>query len=76
MDLVSSVYTAIVHIAGAINKPVWNLVTNVKNDFRWLLDREDTVWYPSMRIFRQKKVDNWDELFNRVAKELKKVAKC
>ena len=69
LDLVISVDTSIVHVAGALAKPVWTLLS-LMPDFRWLLWREDTPWYPTMRLFRQTSVDDWDSLLQRVAKEL------
>jgi ADP-heptose:LPS heptosyltransferase len=60
LDLVVSVDTSIVHLAGAVAKPVWVLIPHAP-DFRWLLDREDSPWYPTMRLFRQPLgTDKWD----------------
>ena len=70
MDLVISVDTAVAHLAGSMNKKVW-LLLDYAPDWRWGLDSVDTIWYPSMRIFRQQKVGNWNEVMNRVLKELK-----
>lgn len=58
LDLVISVDTAVAHLAGAMAKPVWLLVPFVA-EWRWLLDREDSPWYPTMRIFRQTSRDDW-----------------
>jgi tetratricopeptide (TPR) repeat protein len=58
LDLVISIDTAIVHLAGALAKRVWVLVPR-KSDFRWLLDREDSPWYPTMRLFREPNVGDW-----------------
>jgi tetratricopeptide (TPR) repeat protein len=65
MDLVLSVDTSVTHLAGALGKPTWTLLAYVA-DWRWLLDREDTPWYPNMRLFRQKEPGNWPELIERV----------
>jgi tetratricopeptide (TPR) repeat protein len=69
LDLLISVDTSVVHLAGALGRPVWVLLTG-QPDFRWLLDREDSPWYPSMRLFRQVRRDDWAEVIQRVAREL------
>jgi tetratricopeptide (TPR) repeat protein len=69
LDLIVSVDTALVHLAGAMGKSVWTLLPYAP-DWRWLLDREDSPWYPTMRLFRQKKPGNWDSVLQRVANEL------
>jgi len=61
--------TALVHLAGAMGKSVWTLLPYAP-DWRWLLDREDSPWYPTMRLFRQEKLGNWDSVLQRVADEL------
>ena len=70
LDLIISVDTAFAHLAGAMGKPVWVLVPFVP-DWRWMLTREDSPWYPSMRLFRQPEKDGWEEVFKRVAGELR-----
>jgi hypothetical protein len=69
MDIVISVDTAVAHLAGALNKPVWLLLPFVP-DFRWLTDRPDSPWYPSARLFRQQRPVKWDSVIARVAAEL------
>jgi hypothetical protein len=69
LDLLISVDTAVVHLAGAMNKPVWTLLPSV-NDFRWLRDREDSPWYPSMRLWRQTTPGDWSSVIERMAEEL------
>ncbi|MBZ0091282.1 MAG: hypothetical protein K8F27_03555, partial [Sulfuricellaceae bacterium] len=69
LDLIVSVDTAVAHLAGALNKPVWTLIP-FSPDFRWLMDRDDSPWYPSMRLFRQKDPGGWAEVFERIAQEL------
>ncbi len=69
MDLVISVDTSIAHLAGALAMPVWLLVSNPP-EFRWLLDREDSPWYPTARLFRQRERGNWQEVIARVTAEL------
>lgn len=71
LDLLISVDTSVVHLAGAMGKEVWTLLPLVP-DWRWLLDREDTPWYPTMRLFRQTRIKDWPPVFARVADELAK----
>jgi tetratricopeptide (TPR) repeat protein len=71
MDLVISVDTAVIHLAGALGKPVWVLLSR-PHDWRWLLDREDTPWYPTMRLFRQTTSGDWAGAIDRVTQELKR----
>ena len=70
LDLVISVDTSVLHLAGAMGKPVWGLLC-VAGEWRWLLDRRDSPWYPTMRLFRQKKLDCWADVFRDVAEQLK-----
>jgi tetratricopeptide (TPR) repeat protein len=58
LDLVISVDTSVAHMAGALAKPAWVLIPN-SADFRWLVDRTDSPWYPTMRLFRQKERGDW-----------------
>ncbi len=69
LDLIVSVDTAAAHLAGALGLPVW-LLLSYAPDFRWLLDREDSPWYPSMRLFRQRRLGDWSHLLARVHTEL------
>jgi len=62
LDLVITVDTAILHLCGALGVPVWGLLST-QCDWRWMLEREDTPWYPSVRLFRQKHNDDWAGLF-------------
>jgi tetratricopeptide (TPR) repeat protein len=73
LDLVITVDTSTAHLAGALGKPVWVLLPWV-TDWRWMLNREDNPWYPTMRLFRQKKGEPWADVIARVATELKAVA--
>lgn len=70
IDLLITVDTSIAHLAGAIGKPVWMLVAYTP-DWRWQLDRSDTPWYPSFRLFRQKKPGDWAGVIAEVAEALK-----
>lgn len=72
LDLLIAVDTALVHLAGALALPVWTLI-DVHNDWRWLLDREDSPWYPTMRLFRQKRAGDWPEVIERVRDELRRL---
>jgi tetratricopeptide (TPR) repeat protein len=69
MDLVISIDTSVAHLAGALGIPVWVLLTWVP-DWRWLLDRDDSPWYPSMRLFRQTARGDWNGVLERIKLEL------
>lgn len=69
LDLLVAADTSIVHLAGAIRRPVWTMVP-FSPDWRWMLGRDDTPWYPSMRLFRQPRQRDWKSVFARVAAEL------
>ena len=71
LDLVISVDTSIAHLAGALGKPVWVLLTYVP-DWRWLLDRDDSPWYPTARLFRQNNFRDWGHVIARVRDALLK----
>jgi hypothetical protein len=66
LDLVISIDTAAAHLAGAMGKPVFNLL-QFAADFRWMLNRTDSPWYPTMRLFRQPKLGDWNSLIPQVA---------
>ncbi|MDR0577045.1 MAG: FkbM family methyltransferase [Candidatus Accumulibacter sp.] len=66
LDLVISVDTSVLHLAGAMGKPAW-LLNRFDTDWRWLLEREDSPWYPTMRIFRQTAFGDWDSVVPRMA---------
>jgi len=69
LDLVISVDTAVAHLAATLGKPVWILLPCVP-DWRWLLNREDSPWYPSARLFRQAKPSDWQTVVQRLATAL------
>jgi hypothetical protein len=72
-DLVISVDTSVVHLAGAMGRTVWVLVP-FQPDWRWLLNREVTPWYPTVRLFRQPRPGDWESVIGRVREELSKLA--
>ncbi|MBP0001288.1 MAG: TIGR03032 family protein [Cyanobacteria bacterium SID2] len=69
LDLVISVDTSVAHLAGALGKPVWTLLC-YSPDWRWMLDRADSPWYPTMRLFRQTRSGDWEGVFRRVGTQL------
>jgi predicted TPR repeat methyltransferase len=70
MDIVVSVDTAVANLAGAMGKPVWILLPYIPMDWRWMLDREDSLWYPTARLFRQSASREWASVISRVNREL------
>ncbi|HLG89604.1 MAG TPA: tetratricopeptide repeat protein [Alphaproteobacteria bacterium] len=72
LDMVVSVDTAVVHLAGAMGKPVF-LLDRYDNCWRWLAGREDSPWYPTMRIFRQERPGEWAPVITRAAAALKQI---
>jgi glycosyltransferase involved in cell wall biosynthesis/Flp pilus assembly protein TadD len=73
LDLVISVDTSVVHLAGALGKPVWTLLPFCP-DWRWQLEREDSPWYPTMRLFRQSQPRQWTPVLHRIGDELGRLA--
>jgi hypothetical protein len=69
LDMVITSDTSIAHLAGALGRPVWVVVQHVP-DWRWLLEGEECLWYPTMRLFRQPARGDWGSAFARVAAEL------
>jgi Flp pilus assembly protein TadD len=72
LGLVISIDTSVAHVAGAMSKPVWILLQK-SPDWRWLLDREDSPWYPTARLFRQSTLGNWQDVVARVEGELREL---
>jgi glycosyl transferase family 9 (putative heptosyltransferase) len=70
LDLVVSVDTSVVHLAGALGKPVW-LMDRFDTCWRWLLGRRDSPWYPSLRLYRQPRPDDWDSVVAEIAADLR-----
>ncbi len=73
LDAVISVDTAVAHLAGALGKPTWLLLPAIDPDWRWLLDRVDTDWYPSVRLFRQKTPGDWRDPIDEISKALQNI---
>jgi hypothetical protein len=71
LDLVVSSDTAAAHLAGGLGVPVWLAVAQ-SPEWRWLLEREDNPWYPTMRLFRQRAVGDWSDVFTRMKQDLKR----
>ena len=69
MDIVISIDTSVAHLSGALGKPTWVLLPYVP-DWRWLLDREDSPWYSSVKLFRQPKHNDWESVLERIHDEL------
>ena len=69
LDLVITVDTAMAHLAGALGRPVWVLLSAFP-DWRWLLDRDDSPWYPTMRLFRQQHIGDWASVVSDVTAAL------
>lgn len=72
LDLVIASDTAVAHLAGALGRPVW-LALKYMPDWRWLLRRQDTPWYRSMRLFRQSRPGDWGDVFMRIEAELRNI---
>ncbi len=72
LDLVISIDTSLAHLAGAMGKPVWVLLSK-SADWRWFLDRDDSPWYPTARLFRQSILGDWQDVVTRVERELREL---
>ena len=73
LDLVITVDTSVAHLAGGLGTPTWVLLPWV-TDWRWMLEREDNPWYPTMRLRRQKRGQDWSEIISRIAADLRIIA--
>jgi Flp pilus assembly protein TadD len=74
LDLVISIDTAVAHLAGALGKPVWLMLTTTP-DYRWMLDRSETPWYPSMRLFRQRIAGRWEDPIAEITAQLSEMSR-
>lgn len=70
LDLVIGVDSAVTHLVGALGKPMW-MMNRFESEWRWLLERDDSPWYPTLKIFRQPRPGDWDSVIQRVASALK-----
>ncbi|WP_051955660.1 tetratricopeptide repeat protein [Beijerinckia mobilis] len=75
LDLIITCDTSLAHLAGALGRPVWLLLKNVP-DWRWLMDRQDSPWYPSMRLFRRGPREDWRGLVSRMKPELQSISEA
>jgi tetratricopeptide (TPR) repeat protein len=69
MDLVITVDTSVAHLSGAMGKPTWILTRKIP-DWRWLLERDDSPWYPTVKLFRQSSRDDWSDVVLKIKSEL------
>jgi hypothetical protein len=69
LDLIISIDTSVPHLAGALGKPTW-IALPYYSEWRWLTEREDSPWYPTVRLYRQKKEGDWNSVFTRMAEDL------
>jgi hypothetical protein len=74
LDLVITCDTSLAHLAGALGVPVWVALQYVP-DWRWLVGRQDSPWYPTMRLFRQSRAGQWDDVFRRIAEALQSLSR-
>jgi ADP-heptose:LPS heptosyltransferase len=72
LDLVISVDTSTAHLAGALGKPVW-ILNRFDTCWRWLLDRSDSPWYPTAKLYRQEKAGHWDDVVQKIRLDLMRV---
>ncbi len=75
LDLVITIDSSVAHLAGALGKPVWVLIPFLP-DWRWMLDRKDSPWYPSMKLFRQQNTGQWNGVIMEVKNNLEKISNC
>jgi hypothetical protein len=73
LDLVVAADTGLAHLAGATGRPTWLAMSHAV-EWRWMLDRDDSPWYPTMRLFHQERLSEWRGVFRRMAQELRWIA--
>lgn len=73
LDLVITVDTSVAHLAGAMGRPVWTLIY-APPDWRWLLERDDSPWYPTMRLFRREIAGEWQPVIERIEQALRRIS--
>jgi hypothetical protein len=73
LDLVVTVDTAVAHLAGALGRPVWVPLAAI-SDWRWLFGHDESPWYPTMRLFRQEQLGNWQPVLRWMARALRRLA--
>jgi len=73
LDLIITSDTSIAHLAGALGRPTWIALKQVP-DWRWLLERDDSPWYPTVRLFRQQTAGDWKSVFTKIDRELRSLA--
>ena len=69
LDIVITADTSLGHLSATLEKPTW-IALSLINDWRWFQDEKKTVWYDTVKLFRQKKIGNWDETFKKISKDL------
>jgi ADP-heptose:LPS heptosyltransferase len=74
LDLVVTCDSSLGHLAGALGAPTW-IALALSPDWRWLLDREDSPWYPTVRLFRKQFIGDWSDVFTRLAAALEAIVK-
>jgi ADP-heptose:LPS heptosyltransferase len=74
LDLIITPDTSIAHLAGALGRPTWVALRYVP-DWRWLLDRDDSPWYPTMRLFRQGSEGDWKSAISKIEQELRSLVR-
>jgi hypothetical protein len=70
LDVVLAVDTAVAHLSGALGRPTWVMLSQFALDWRWLLNRDDSPWYPTARLFRQPKMGDWISVTTKIDKFL------
>ena len=71
-DLIITIDTSIAHLAGALGRPVWTALKYIP-DWWWMLNRNDSPWYPTMRLYRQNDFDKWNSVLTTIKKDLELV---